>query len=95
MLQMGEASVSVKPGVDGKANGEGATFRVIKSSHGIVSGGLLEFEAILTGTKWRDELKKLERGVGDSPQNEIPAALTITIGELRHSGEARFSVRKK
>jgi manganese oxidase len=95
-LQLGDQAVTFKPATDGNATADRATYRAINSSrYGVVYGGLMEFEAKLTGPDWLDELKKL--GVtSDGPRTvDIGEPVQMRVGESKHTASIRLIVRPK
>jgi hypothetical protein len=94
-IQLGETAVNFKPDRRGIATAAGGSFRVTNASeHGVVYGGLMEFEATLRGTEWLTELKKLGLE-GDSARKERVVSLTVEIGRARHTATASIDLKSK
>ena len=84
-IQFGTNSVTFRPDKHGFAQTAGNSFRVKNvSEHGVVYGGLMEFELTLAGATVPDG--------GDSVEFALP--LKIEVGSAQHSATARF-VRSK
>ena len=90
-IQLGGQLISFKPDRRGIASAEGGTFRVKNASqYGVVYGGLMEFEATLSGAGW---LKELQRA-GFTPANvaqEISTALDMRVGTAKHNTSIRIT----
>jgi FtsP/CotA-like multicopper oxidase with cupredoxin domain len=91
-LQLGEKSAAFKPDRRGGAKTAEGTFQVKNASaYGVVYGGMMEFEAVLTGPGWLAELKKLGLNEANPAASAPAATLTVQVGAARHSGTARVA----
>lgn len=92
-IQLGETKVSFKPDRRGQAAAPGAAggqWRTRNASQfGVVYGGMMEFEATLSGAAWLEQLRKLGVASGGA------AKVSVKVGEARHTGTAEISVRPK
>ncbi|HEY2953439.1 MAG TPA: multicopper oxidase domain-containing protein [Verrucomicrobiae bacterium] len=95
-IQVGGKSVTFKPDRRGAATTADGSWRVKNASQfGVVYGGLMEFEAILTGPDWLGELKKLGLMNGNALAAAIPATLNVRVGNTQHAANARIVPRLK
>jgi len=68
----------------------GGTWRAKNASQfGVVYGGMMEFEATLTGGGWLEQLRKLGLTSGGA------AKFSVKVGDARHTGSAQLAVRTK
>src|ERR1051325_2812541 len=65
------------------------------SQYGVVYGGLMEFEATLTGADWLGELKKLGLINGTALAAAVPAEINLRVGNSQHAATARIVPRLK
>jgi hypothetical protein len=95
-IQVGGKSVTFKPDRRGAATTADGSWRVKNASQfGVVYGGLMEFEATLTGADWLGELKKLGLMKGNALAAAIPAPLNVRVGTTQHAANARIVPRLK
>ncbi|HEX2854952.1 MAG TPA: multicopper oxidase domain-containing protein [Opitutaceae bacterium] len=90
-LQLGGKSVVFKPDRTGASKTEGGAFEIKNAGRsGVIHGGLMEFEAVLSGAEWAAELKNT--GLLESEQTKgLP--LVIEVGTARHSTEVQLARR--
>ncbi|MFM1768481.1 MAG: hypothetical protein RJA22_1010 [Verrucomicrobiota bacterium] len=90
-LQLGETKVSFRPDRRNQATvagPAGGTWRVRNASQfGVVYGGMMEFEAVLTGSAWLEQLQRLNLTRGG------PARFTLKVGDARHTGSIALQPR--
>lgn len=90
-IQLGETRATLRPDRRGQATAggaAGATWRVRNASQfGVVYGGMMEFEAVLTGQAWLEQLQRLKLTGGG------PAQFTVKIGDARHTGTIDLQTR--
>jgi len=92
-IQWGGQMISFKPDRRGIASAEGGTFRVKNASqYGVVYGGLMEFEATLSGAGWLKELERAGFAAGGAAR-EVPAAIELRIGTAKHTSDVRIHAR--
>jgi manganese oxidase len=90
-LQLGDAAAQFQLTRQGTATNTNGTFRVKNANpYGVVYGGSLEFEAVLSGPQWADELVRLGAGPGGG---DLQAPVSLQVGKARHSTRAMLEVR--
>jgi hypothetical protein len=95
-IQLGDKTLTVQPDRRGSANATDGAFRIKNASpYGVVYGGLLEFEASLTGGEWLAELKKLGAFSGGTLAPDVPAQFTLRIGKTAHMASARIALHPR
>lgn len=95
-IQFGDKSIRFSPDRRGQATTPEGSWRVRNASeYGVVYGGLMEFEVVLTGADWLAEFKKLGLVNGTTLAADLPASFTIQIGTATHSAKARIVPRGK
>ena len=94
-MQLGGQTIRFKPDRRGIATVEGGTFRVKNASQfGVVYGGLLEFEATLSGAGWLQELQKAGFSTASAAQ-EIPVTVEMQVGAANHHATVRITRRAR
>jgi FtsP/CotA-like multicopper oxidase with cupredoxin domain len=90
-LRVGDRSVTFKPDRRGTATTADGSFRVKNASQfGVVYGGLMGFEATLTGPEWLREFQRLgANGAGVRAQS-VPTSVTMQIGQAQHTAKTRI-----
>lgn len=92
-LQLGGTSAVFKPDRRGLASATGAaggTWQAKNASQfGVVYGGMMEFDATLSGAAWLQELEKL------GLKNGGTATFTIEVGNAKHVGSVQLTARPK
>lgn len=93
-LRIGEKTFIFNLGANGEATNAASSFQVKNASqYGVVHGGLLHFEATLSGGELNRELKKA--GVTEAAAEGQPLPITMRIDSVQHSANAQLtSVRK-
>jgi FtsP/CotA-like multicopper oxidase with cupredoxin domain len=98
-VQLGGTTVLLAPDFGGSAKTtgpNGGTLRITNAStQGVVYGGLMEFELILSGTSWVEELKKQGWSATDAATQTLPVSLAITIGDARHTASIPLPLHVK
>jgi len=93
-VQLGGTSATFKFDRRGMTQTPDGTFRIKNASEfGVVYGGLLEFEATLTGASWLAALEQLGSNRGET--QEVPATIVVNVGPARHTASARISVARQ
>jgi hypothetical protein len=93
-IQLGEKTIAFKPDRRGAATAADGTFRVKNASqYGVVYGGMMEFEAMINGVEWWQELQKA--GVPASGTATVPVAVTMRVGPAQHTAPASLTLREK
>ncbi len=94
-IQLGDQMISFKPDRRGIASAEGGMFRVKNASqYGVVYGGLLEFEATLSGARWLKELQKAGAGSG-TVGREILVPMEMRVGTAKHQATASVLTNRR
>lgn len=99
-LKLGGNTVELRPNAQGEATAPGVRFRVKNATEfGVVNGGLLEFEAVLSGADWAAAAEKLAAAT-KPPVHGSPAAERIAVtplgldfGRAHHVVEAHVTVK--
>lgn len=95
-LQLGGASVSLKPNRKGEATAPGTRWQVRNANQfGVVYGGTMEFEVELDGMPWLDELRKAGLAASGAAQQVIAVPLVLHVGVAQHRAEARIACQLK
>jgi hypothetical protein len=95
-LQVGGKTVTFKPDRRGAAANADGTWRVKNASQfGVVYGGMMEFEATLSGADWLGELKKLGLMNGTALAANVSAGINLRVGNAQHAATARIVPRLK
>jgi hypothetical protein len=94
-IQLGDKTLTLQPDRRGSASAADGTFRVKNASpYGVVYGGLLEFEASLSGGGWLGELRKLDLFPGGTLAPEVPAQFILRLGKSQHTANTRIVLRQ-
>jgi manganese oxidase len=93
VLQVGERSVSFKVDRRGQVKVPEGEFQVKNASeYGVVYGGLMQFEATLTGAEWINELRRL--GLPNTAQpagnQRLRVPVRMQIGRASHEAKAEM-----
>jgi FtsP/CotA-like multicopper oxidase with cupredoxin domain len=89
-LRIGDLSIEFGLDRQGVARTSSGSFQVKNASpYGVVYGGIMEFEATLTGGALLSELKRL--GLDGKSAKTIPLDLALQIGKARHNAIARIA----
>ena len=89
-VQLGGKSVTFKPDRSGAASTADGTFRVKNANpYGVIYGGMMEFEAVVSGPDWLAELQKLGSRDSGGPMGTF----TLHVGPARLSATARITVK--
>ena len=95
-IQLGEKTITFNPDRGGTATSAGGSWRVKNASEfGVIYGGMMEFEATLTGADWLAELKKLGLSKDAAPDSELTTPVTLQVGDAQHTVSARIVFRRK
>ncbi len=97
-VQLGAASVQFQPGRDGTATVDKSSVRILNVDRfGVVYGGMLEFEALVSGPTWLAELQKLGLTTGASPTvaPQVDARFIMQVGNARHTGQTTVNCRSR
>lgn len=95
-IQMGAKGIAFKPDRRGAASVPGGTFRVTNANpYGVVMGGIMQFEAVLTGADWLQELRKAGLNPAPGGAKAFAMPLNIQVGVARHTAMAAVTVRTK
>ncbi len=93
-IQLGDKSVLLKPDRKGKTQTDENRFEVKNvSEYGVVYGGLMEFQATLSGAEWLEVTKRVDHGIKSSGNSEFQIPVTVAIGDAQHTAVARFFSR--
>jgi FtsP/CotA-like multicopper oxidase with cupredoxin domain len=93
-IQLGDKAVLLQPDRKGKAQTDGNRFEVKNASeYGVVYGGLMEFQATLSGAEWLDVLKKVDPAIKSPGKSELQIPVTVAIDNSKHTAVARFLSR--
>lgn len=94
-LQFGEKVVTLRPDATGVATNDSVSYRVLNSGKvGVVYGGLMEWEATLTGESWLRELEKLGAKKNEVA-GELAVSLEMDVADAKHSTTARVRLQKR
>lgn len=95
-VQVGSAAVSFRPNRDGGAIVDKSSLRILNGDPlGVVYGGIMEFETVVSGPAWLAELQKLGlTGTGSvAPRLQVP--LVVQVGNARHTATADVTCRTR
>lgn len=85
-IQLGDKSVLLKPDRKGHAQTEGNRFQAKNiSEYGVVYGGMMEFQATLSGPDWLDVLKKVAPQIESRRNGQLQIEITVTIDKSKHT----------
>jgi hypothetical protein len=94
-VRIGETSVEFKPDRRGTATAAGGSWQVTNAGRfGVVYGGMMEFETVLTGTAWLAELQKLGLNQGAAEQ-KLSLPLAVQVGNAQHNAKAEITCRAR
>ncbi len=95
-IRLGAASSSFQPDRQGSATAGRSGLRILNAgSLGVIYGGVMEFEAVLSGEAWLNELQKLGLTANGAivPRLEVP--LVVEVGQARHTAKADVTCRSR
>ena len=95
-VQIGGTSILFKPDRRGNAEAAGGTWRVANATQfGVVYGGMMQFEVMLSGADWLAELQKLGLADGRGVPTNLSASVTLQVGNAKHTATAQIACRAK
>jgi Multicopper oxidase len=98
-VQLGDIMVAFSPDRRGAAQVSGPAGGILRITNageqGVVYGGLMRFELTLSGAAWEEELRKSGWSATDAATRVRPLALTITLGEAKHTAELPLGLAAK
>jgi hypothetical protein len=104
-LRLGGTTVALQPNAQGDATAPGVRFRVKNATEfGVINGGLLEFEAVLSGPTWQTEVNQLATAAPTAPVSrepattpakprDLPVVFGLDFGRAHHVVNARLTLR--
>lgn len=96
-IQAGQASAGFKPNRQAVAEIANGRLRIKNANqYGVVYGGMMEFEARLSGTDWLAEIRRVAQSSNnDVAPAEVEIPLTLKVGPATHKATAKIAIRTK
>ena len=97
-VRIGQTSVEFKPDRRGVATAPNGSWTVTNAGRfGVVYGGMMEFEVVLTGSAWLAELQKLGLTQANSnpAEQKLSTPVVLHVGNAQHTAKAELSCRAR
>jgi len=97
-VRIGQTSVEFKPDRRGVATAPNGSWTVTNAGRfGVVYGGMMEFEVVVTGSAWLAELQKLGLTQANSnpAEQKVSTPVVLHVGNAQHTAKAELLCRAR
>jgi hypothetical protein len=93
-VRIGGATAEFKPDRRGVASATNGTWQVTNAGRfGVVYGGMMEFETVLTGPSWLEELQKIGLTPATGAEQKVSIPIVVQVGNAQHKATAELVCR--